>query len=72
MRNLLESFLGKEIDVNCGSALLSGKVTRVEGPILQLERDGVTVYVNIEKIVALMETREKKSSTPPGFVLKTG
>ncbi|HWQ34216.1 MAG TPA: MM0924 family protein [Blastocatellia bacterium] len=72
MRNLLESFLGKEIDVNCGAALLSGKVTRVEGQILHLEKDGMTVYVNIEKIVALMETREKKSSTPPGFVLKTG
>lgn len=72
MRNLLESFLGKEIDVNCGSALISGKVIKVEGPILQLEKDGAIFYVNIEKIVALMESREKKSSTPPGFVLKTG
>lgn len=72
MRNLLESFLGKEIDVNCGSATLSGKVQRVEGAILELERDGVTVYINIEKIVAVSESREKRTATPPGFVLKVG
>ncbi|HZS05901.1 MAG TPA: MM0924 family protein [Blastocatellia bacterium] len=71
MRNLLESLLGREVDVNCGSALISGKVNRVEGQILQLEKDGEIVYVNIEKIVALMETRDKKTSNPPGFVLKT-
>ncbi len=72
MRNLLESLLGVEIDVNCGAALFSGTVKKVEGEILQLEKDGATVYINLEKIIALMESREKKTSTPPGFVLKTG
>jgi len=72
VRNLLESFLGKEIDVNCGGALISGKVSRVSGEVLEIEKDSVTVYVNMEKIIAVMESREKKTSTPPGFVQKTG
>lgn len=72
MKNLLESLLGKEIDVNCGAALISGIVRKVTGEILELEKDGVTVYINLEKIVALTESREKKSMASPGFILKAG
>lgn len=69
MRNLLESRMGKEIDVHCGSASISGKVTRIEGNVLHLEKDGVTCYVNIEKIIAVWDSRDKKAN-PPGFGVK--
>lgn len=70
MRNLLESFLDKEIDLNCGTVLFSGIVRKVQGEILELEKDGVSIFIRIEKIIALSEVREKKTATPPGFVNK--
>jgi hypothetical protein len=60
--------MGKEIDVHCGSALISGRVTRIEDTVLYLEKDGVTCYVNIEKIIAVWDSREKKGN-PPGFII---
>jgi hypothetical protein len=67
VRNFLESFLGKEIDVICEGASINGKVTKIEGNVLHLENDGVTCFVNIEKIVVVWDAREKKAR-PPGFV----
>jgi hypothetical protein len=68
VRNLLESRMGKEVDVHCGFASISGKVTRVEGNVLHLEKDDVTCYVNIDKIVVVWDSREKKGN-PPGFII---
>ena len=62
--------MGKEIDVHCGTASISGKVTRIEGDVLHLEKDGVTCYVNIEKIIVVWDSRDKKAN-PPGFIIKT-
>jgi uncharacterized protein DUF6897 len=70
VRNFLERLMGKEIEVICEGASISGKVTRIEGNILHLEKDEVTCYVNIEKIVVLWDSREKKAH-PPGFLPKT-
>ena len=70
MRNFLERLVGKEIEVICEGASISGKVTRIDGNVLHLEKDEVTCYVNIEKIVVVWDSREKKGQ-PPGFLPKT-
>ncbi|MBO0798412.1 MAG: hypothetical protein J2P31_06275 [Blastocatellia bacterium] len=67
MRNFLERQIGKEIEVICEGASINGKVTRIEGNVLHLEKDEVTCYVNIEKIVVVWESHEKKAQ-PPGFL----
>lgn len=69
MRNLLESRIGKEIDVQCISGTFSGKVVRVEGAILVLEKDERTCFVDIEKIVAVWDKSEKRMKSP-GFLPK--
>jgi hypothetical protein len=69
VRNFLEKMTGKEIEVICEGASISGKVTRIEGNVLHLEKDEVTCYVNIEKIVVLWDSRGKKAH-PPGFLPK--
>ncbi len=68
MRNFLESRMGKEIDVNCGSVSIGGRVTKIEGNVLHLEKDGVTCYVNIDKIVVVWDADEKRNN-PPGFII---
>lgn len=67
MRNFLESRMGKEIDVLCEGVSIRGKVTKIEDNVLHLEKDGVTCYVNVEKIVTVWDSREKKP-LPPGFI----
>lgn len=69
MRNFLEGQLGKEVDIQCEGVTLSGKVTRVEGNILHLEKDDVIAYVSIEKIAVVWASREKKVQTA-GFLPK--
>ena len=70
MRNLLESRIGKEIEIQCEGAAVRGKVTKIEGNILHLEKDDVISFVNIEKIVVVTDSREKKAQTP-GFLPKS-
>lgn len=67
MRNFLESRLGKEIEVCCQGITVSGKVTKVEGNVLYLEKEGVTAHVNIEKIIIVWDSQEKKAHSP-GFL----
>ena len=67
MRNLLENMMGKEIEAICEGATIIGKVAKVTGNVLHLEKDGVTCFVNIEKIVLVWDAREKKIN-PPGFL----
>ena len=69
MRNFLEKLKDKEIEVICEGASISGKVTKIEGNVLHLEKDEVTCFVNIEKIVVVWDSREKKAN-PPGFLPK--
>ena len=61
VRNFLENRLGKEVEVCCEGITVSGKATKVEGNVLHLEKDGVTAYVNIEKIIIVWDSQEKKA-----------
>jgi hypothetical protein len=67
VRNLLESWIGKEIDALCEGATVTGKVARVEGNILVLEKEEQRCYVSIEKIIAVWDKPEKKLKSA-GFV----
>ncbi|MFZ4626890.1 MAG: MM0924 family protein [Blastocatellia bacterium] len=69
MKNFLESQMGKEIDVTCEGATISGRVTRIEGNILSLEKEGVICHINIDKIVVVWEPRDRKVQTP-GFTAR--
>lgn len=69
MRNFLERNLNKEIEVQCEGMTVTGKVTKIEGNVLHLEKDEVTCYVNIEKIIVVWDLREKRAH-PPGFHTK--
>ena len=66
MRNFLEARIGKEIDVQCVGTMISGYIVKVEGNVLFLEKDGITCYVNIDRIIAVWDSKEKKGSLP-GF-----
>lgn len=71
MRNLLENWIGKEIDAMFEGATLTGKIVRVEGNILvlELDKDEQRCYVNIEKLVAVSDRQDKKLKSA-GFVKK--
>ena len=69
MRNLLESRIGKEVDLQCEGAATSGKIVKIEGHILVLEKEDRQGYVNIDKIVAVWDKPEKKVKSP-GFLPK--
>ncbi len=69
MRNFLESRIGKEVEIQCQGLTLNGKIVRVEGNVLHLQKDDETAYVNIDKIVVVWESREKKAQAP-GFLAK--
>lgn len=69
MRNLLESRIGKEVDLQCEGAATSGKIVRLEGDLLVLEKEDRQGFVNIEKIVALWDKPEKKVKSA-GFLPK--
>ena len=45
------------------------RVMLIEDNVLYLEKDEVTCYVNIDKIIAVWDSREKKAN-PPGFVIR--
>ena len=70
MRNFLENRLGKEIEVQCEGTMVKGKVAKIEGNVLVLTKDEETCYVNIEKIIVVWDSREKKAQ-PPGFSPKS-
>jgi hypothetical protein len=67
VKNFLESRLGKELDLNCGGLSISGKVVKIEGGVVLIEKEDVICYVNIEKIIAVWDVQDKKSKMP-GFL----
>ena len=69
MRNLLESRIGKEVDLQCEGAAVSGKIVGIEGHLLVLDKEDRRGYVSIEKIVALWDKPEKKVKSA-GFLPK--
>jgi hypothetical protein len=66
VKNFLETQMGKEVDVTCEGATISGRITQIEGDVLCIEKEGVICYINIQKIVAVWEPRERKVQAP-GF-----
>jgi hypothetical protein len=67
MEELLNTLLGKKIDVTCGTnAAFRGDVVDVKSGVLYLrdEEDRVA-YVSIDKIAVIYECKEH--STKPGF-----
>ncbi len=70
MKDILESRIGKEVDVSFGAGAVSGKITKIEGNILHLEKDEKHFFVRIDKIVAIWDSLEKseKRIKGPGFV----
>lgn len=70
MRNLLEERIGKEVDIVCEGAAVSGKIIKIEGNILVLEKEERQGYVDITRVVAFWDKSEKKAKSA-GFLPKT-
>jgi hypothetical protein len=70
MQKLLETLLGKKIDLYCGGASsLRGEVLKVEADVLHLkDNDDKTCYVAIDKIVVVWEARDDEHRA--GFVAR--
>ena len=67
MKSLLESRIGKEVEISCGGVALTGTIVRVSDDILEIEKDEHIFYVNVEKIVVMCDAREKKNRST-GFI----
>ena len=70
MKELLESRIGKEIELSFGAGAVGGKIVQVDNDILCLEKDDQAFFVRIEKIVAIWDAKEKndKKGKFSGFV----
>jgi len=68
MEELLNSLLGKKIDVTCGTnATFRGDVVDVKTNVLYLrDEDERVAYVAIDKIAVIYEVKEHNAR--PGFV----
>ncbi len=68
MDELLKGFMGKEIDVSCGSsATFRGEVVDVKDGVLYLrDEDERVAYLPLEKIAIVWEV--KQHNTRPGFM----
>jgi hypothetical protein len=69
MEALLKEFIGKKIDVNCGSNVAyRGEAVSSEGGVLKLiNEDGQEVYIAVDKIAAVSECKDFGSR--PGFIV---
>ena len=68
MEELLKQFVGKRIDVSCGStAVFRGLVKDVRDGILSLvNEDERDVFIAVDKIASVCECKD--NSVRPGFV----
>ena len=68
MEAILNGFIGKKIDVNCGSSItFRGDVTSTDGGVLKLvNEDGKEVFISIEKVAAVTECNDL--APRPGFI----
>jgi hypothetical protein len=66
VRNFLEGRIGTEMDIQVDGAIISGRIIRLEGNVLVVEKDDTVCYINIDRIIALWDSKEKKGSLP-GF-----
>lgn len=70
MREILESRIGKEIELSFGAGGVGGKIIKIDNDLLHLEKDDQAFFVRIEKIVAVWDSKEKneKKGKFSGFV----
>lgn len=68
MEELLNSLMGKKVDITCGaSAAFRGDVVDVKDGVLYLrDEDEKVAYVAIDKIALISEVRE--NANRPGFL----
>ena len=68
MEELLKQFLGKKIDVTCGTnAAFRGDVVDVKNGVLSLrDEDERVAYVAINMIAVVLEVKDHQSR--PGFI----
>jgi hypothetical protein len=55
------------MDIKVEGAIISGRITKLEGNVLFVEKDDITCYINVDRIIAIWYSKEKKGSLP-GFV----
>ena len=68
MREFLTKMVGKKLDIYCGgTSSLSGKVVKVEEGVVHLvDEDDRMLYVAIDRIAVVSESREREKNA--GFV----
>jgi hypothetical protein len=68
MEELVKRFIGKKIDVSCGTnAFLRGEVVEVENGVLHLkDDDDKAAFISIDKISTIYECSDAASR--PGFI----
>lgn len=68
MEELVKKFIGKKIDVSCGTnAVLRGEVVEVANGVLHLKDDeDKAAFVSIDKIATVYECSD--SASRPGFI----
>ncbi len=68
MREFLTKMVGKKLDIYCGgTSSLSGKVVKVEESVVHLvDEDDRMLYVAIDRIAVVSESREREKNA--GFV----
>ena len=69
MESLLKEFVGKKIDVNCGSnAAYRGEVISADGGVLKIiNEDGEEIFIAVDRIAAISECKDFRSR--PGFIV---
>lgn len=69
MEGLLKEFVGRKIDVTCGSsAVYRGDVVEVKDGLVQLrDEDGRSIYIAVDKISVVLECNQSQSR--PGFIV---
>lgn len=68
MEDLIKDFIGRKIDVTCGTtAVYRGEVEDVTNGVARLkDEEGRTVYIATRKISTIMEVSD--ASHRPGFI----
>lgn len=62
MQELLDSMIGKKVDVICsGASCVRGEVVKIQNGVMQLRDEDKTCYIAIEKIAIVWEVKDSES-----------
>lgn len=69
MEEILRKFVGRKLDVNCGSnAVYRGEIVQADSGVLTIKNEeGTEVFISIERISAFSECKDFGSR--PGFIV---